>query len=165
MKCGLYKNDLGDIGFKTSFLLDDLGNHGIRFQTNGYLIDDTLRMENVPTELRNIVDTNSFEILNAYYCKDKNYVYAIFYTSDGATFNITKKIDTKSFITYSNGCYGIDKMNIYFRTTIVEKANRATFRIIDEDPNGAYDNNNYYNFGKIISIEEAKERGYNIKRK
>jgi hypothetical protein len=37
-------------------------------------------------------------------------------------------------------------MNIYFRADIVKEANRATFKIIDEDPNGAYDKNNYFNY-------------------
>jgi hypothetical protein len=164
LRCGLYKNDIGDIGFKTSFRLDDLsGIDGIGFQTYGYLMDDTTT--NGPHELKNIVDTNSFEILNDYYCKDKNYVYAIFYRMDGAVFNITNKIDSKSFFAFSNSSYGIDKMNIYFRADIVKEADCATFKIIDEDPNGGYDKNNYFNYGEIISIAEAKQRGYNKKRK
>jgi hypothetical protein len=159
MECGLYKNEIGEIGFKTTYLIDDLGNHGNRFQTYAYMVDGSDTSEMQIEELKNIVDTNSFQILNDYYCKDKNYVYAIFYTSSGATFNVTKTIDTKSFRVYSNSSYGIDSQYVYFRTYVVKNADRETFNAID-DTYWAYDKNHFYNYGEIASDKEAKERGY-----
>jgi hypothetical protein len=165
LNCGLFKNDKGDIGFKTTFLIDDMGSRGIRFQTICYLIDDNDTTEGGIIEFKNIIDTSSFEILNDYYCKDKNYVYAIFYTSSGATFNISKKMDSKSFLTFSKSSYGLDKQHIYFRADVVKMANRKTFKSIDDDPNGAYDKNNYYHYGEIISLKEAIDRGYDKNKK
>lgn len=164
LKCGLFINDSGDIGFKTQYLIDDMGNNDERYQTMAYLTDENDTLNDGIIEFKDIVDTSTFEILNDYYCKDKKYVYAIFYTSDGATFNISKKIDAKTFSVYANSSYGSDKQNIYFRTNPINKAERKSFNHIENDPNAAFDNRNFYFFGEIISMKEAKERQY-IKKK
>ena len=164
--CGLYKNNIGDLGFKTKFLLDDMGNRGVGYQTWGYIADenDTISLEGGIIEFKNIIDTSTFQILNEFYCKDKNYVDAIFYTSSGATFNITKKIDPSSFRCIGSSSYGIDKNNIYFRSQVVKYSHIKSFRAIIDNPFGAYDKYNYYNNGEVITLIEARERGY-IRRK
>jgi hypothetical protein len=160
LPCGLYLNEKGDIGFKTSHLVDDMGHWEMGYQTYGYLVDENISYEDHIVELKNIVDTSSFQILNHYYCKDKNYIYAIFYTSGGATFNITRKIDIHTFKAIDSSSYGLDKRHVYFRTQKVKKADRNTFKSIEEDSYGAYDKYNYYNYGEILTIDEAKKRGY-----
>lgn len=157
LECGLYKSNSGEIGFKTLFLIDDKGTQNIRYQSKGYIIDQ--KSNDFLVNLKDVIDIASFEILNDYYCKDKNYIYAIFYTSDGAIFNITKKINPSDFKTIANSCYGIDNKKVYFRTEILKKANLKTFEVIENKSNFAFDKNNYYHDGQIITAKEAKEFG------
>jgi hypothetical protein len=169
LKCGLYLNNSGDIGYKTSVLIDDnMGNnHGVSYREWGYIMDEdnTLALDGSIVELKNIIDTNTFQILNNYYCKDKNYVYAIFYTSSGATFNITKNIDPLTFKCINFSSYGFDKNYVYFRTDTIKEADVKSFKVISDDPFGAYDKFNYYNYGEIISLKEAKKRRYPTRKK
>lgn len=164
LKCGLYQNKKGDIGFKTTALTDDLGNHRTIFQTHLYLVDEDDQREYQPVAFRHVVDTATFQILSDFYCKDKTYVYAIFYTSSGAMFNATKQIDLASFRVYDNSTYASDKLNIYYRTEIMKMADYKTFRAIDGNENGAYDKENYYLDGELLSLKDAKAMGFDKKK-
>lgn len=158
MNCGLYNNKAGEIAFKSSCLKDDNGNHTICYATWGYLMDEGDTVNSEIVELKNIVDTNTFIILNEFYCKDRKYVYAIFYTSGGATFNITKNVDVKTFTPIGQSSYGLDKQHVYFRTQLVKSSDLKTFKVFDEY--GAYDKYNYYYYGEIITRDEAQQMNY-----
>ncbi|MCE7995130.1 MAG: hypothetical protein HEP71_24335 [Roseivirga sp.] len=165
LKCGLYKNQAGDIGFKTSTLLDDLGNHAITYQQYVYLLDKDDQRGYQPVAFREVVDTKSFKILNLFYCKDKNYIYAIHYTSGGAVFNATKQIDPKSFHPFGNSTYGSDGTNIYYRTEIMKMADQKSFKVITDSENRAYDKNNYYLNGEILPLKDARVMGFDQMKK
>lgn len=165
LKCGLYKNKAGDIGFKTTALLDDEGNRRTIYQTHVYLLDEDDQREYQPVPFREVVNTRSFEILNPFYCRDKNYVYAIFYTSSGAVFNATKQIDPESFRVFGNSTYGADDKNIYYRTTIMKMADYKSFSQVPGSENAAYDKNNYYRDENVYSLEYARKMGFDKNRK
>ncbi len=164
LECGLYQNKAGDIGFKTKALTDDQGNHRTIYQQHAYLIDESEQGQQQPVALREVVDTSSFEILNPFYCKDKNYVYAIHYTSGGAVFNATKLITPESFHAFRNSTYGTDGKNVYYRIKIMKMADHASFNSMTGSENGAYDKKNYYLNGEILSPEDARNMGFDKKK-
>ncbi len=156
LQCGLFRNVSGDIGLKGSCLLDDLGGKTICYTTSVYLIGQN----DGAVELKSIVDTATFQILSDYYCKDKRYVYALFYTSSGITINVNRKIVAQAFVTYGSSSYGTDGTHVYFRADVVKKVDRDTFVVFAADEFGAFDKNNFYNYGEILSDDEARKRGF-----
>ncbi|GAB5527430.1 MAG: hypothetical protein Roseis2KO_53020 [Roseivirga sp.] len=164
LKCGLYQNKAGDIGFKTKALADDQGNFRIIYQQHVYLIDKHEPEQQQPVAFREVVDTASFEILNPFYCKDKTYVYAIHYTSGGAVFNATKRIDPGSFNVFGTSTYGTDGKKVYYRINTMKMADRASFNSITGSENGAYDKKNYYLDGEVMSLEDVRAMGFDKKK-
>lgn len=165
LECGLYQNNAGDIGFKTKALTDDQGNYSTIYQQHVYLVDNEEQKQQQPVALREVVDTGSFEILNLFYCKDKTHVYAIHYTSGGAVFNATKLIDRESFHAFGTSTYGTDGKKVYYRIKIMKMADQASFNSITGSENGAYDKKHYYLNGEILSVEDARNMGFDKKKK
>lgn len=165
LKCGLYKNKVGNIGFKTTALMDDQGNRRTIYQTHVYLLDKDDQREYQPVPFREVVNTRSFEILNPFYCRDKNYVYSVHCTSGGAVFNATKQIDPESFRVFGISTYGADDKNIYYRTTIMKMADHESFNSLTGSENGAYDKSNYYLNGEILPLKDAWAMGFDKMKK
>lgn len=160
LKCGLYVNSTGDIGFKSSALVDDQGNRKTVYQTHVWLMEDNEEHPEQPVPLKQVADTATFQILNTFYAKDQNYLYAIFYTSSGAVFNVTKQVDTDAFKALGKSCYGATSQHIYYRTDVMKMADASTFRVIKGTENAALDKNNYYLNGEILSAEDALAMGF-----
>ncbi|MDI9308670.1 MAG: DKNYY domain-containing protein [Limnohabitans sp.] len=105
-------------------------------------------------QLKNIIDTTSFEYLGNYFYKDKNYIYYHYDTSDGGNFHLIEDADPKTFTLI--GWYAKDKKSIYDpRHGKLDKIDYQTFKTSEEVGSFAKDKNGYYFWGENIDTLDA----------
>lgn len=80
--------------------------------------------------------------------RDKNYIYFARPTSDGVYRYVVANADPKTFIAIA-GRWGKDKSNIFYGTEIVNGADIASFRVLD-DKDSAQDRRHVYYLGERV---------------
>lgn len=151
LKCGLWKNKNGDIGFKTQRVVCSDGllsveDYNTRFGFN----------EN--PSLKEIIDTTTFiELGNTYY-KDKNHIYHHYAMSDGGSFYIFEDADYQSFEILGD-CYAKDKNHIFeSRAGILTHVDYATFKTKAGNSGCvAKDKIGYLIWGDRVKLEEIQD--------
>ena len=168
--CGLYINDNGDIAFKASdnsYKMDTTGNSK---PTDVYLTTvwnaqpyDTLYESR--DELKNVVDTATLVILSWEHFKDKKHVYHFTPMVDGGSLSIMDYADPNTFKVLESYLYAVDKQYCYYRGERIKGADRKTFRIVDTSLayHFAMDKRNYYDGDLIMTKEDVKRHGLDIK--
>jgi len=106
LRCGLWENKYGEVGFQTLMAVCDEGCFVERYITQIYLGDDGR-----DTTLISVVDTATFHVFGAFY-KDKNHIYEHYDMSDGGNFKILRDVDYDTF-EIIGVCYAKDKEYIY----------------------------------------------------
>lgn len=151
LKCGLWQNKLGEIGFKTSRVI---------CSDKQIIADDYITNfgfdENPP--LKDIIDTTTFRELGNTYFKDKNHIYHFYGMSGGGSFCIFEKADYETFEILGD-CYAKDKNHIFeMRSGILSNVDYETFKT----KNGltgcvAKDKDGYIIWGERISINDIDD--------
>ena len=164
LKCGLYKGSNGDIVLKSSRLINDF--ESVKTYINlmwGSITNDSINGGR--TEIKNVIDVETFKFLNFSYWRDKTNIYFYIATSDGGSISLVENIDIKSFKIFGETRYAKDKLNVYYGGNIIENADPKTFKIIAKEnlhSDFAYDKTNFYEFENKLTETEIKE--YNLKR-
>jgi hypothetical protein len=154
LKCGLYINSKGDLGFPTEpdiVFIPSSELEGERSMCpNNFLTkfgyNDTL-------QLKNVIDINSFESLGAGFYKDKGHVYSHYAVCAAGYFHIFAD-DTTTFKVL--GGYAIYKTKVYERRKGLIEADAATFKVFEGFDHIAKDKDGFLSFGERISEEELK---------
>jgi len=121
LKCGLWENKLGEIGFKTSSVICSDGQVIADAYITKFGFD-----ENPP--LKDIIDTTTFRELGNTYYKDKNHIYHHYGMSGGGSFYIFEKADYETFQILGD-CYAKDKNHIFeMRFGILTNVDYKTFK-------------------------------------
>ncbi len=109
--------------------------------------------------MNSVIDTSTFQIMGAYYFKDKNHIYDFSSMSDGGSININWNADVKTFRVLESGIHAKDKNYCYYRGRIIKGADLKTFKVLDTSYSfhTAYDKRNYYDREIKMSLEEIKE--------
>lgn len=163
LRCGLYQNTSGVIAFKTvdnTYKMDTTGQSGPLdvYIATIYNADPADSLKGGLKEMQYVVDTSTFEILGWEYFKDKNHVYHFTPRQDGGSISVVDNADPKSFRVLASYLYAMDKSHCFYRSTIIEEADRKSF-VADTSlaEHFAYDKNHYYDGDVIMSNEEVKE--------
>jgi len=121
LKCGLWKNKYGDIGFKTFRVICSDG----KVTAVDYITREGFN-ENPP--LKDIIDTATFiELGNTYY-KDKHHIYHHYGMTDGGSFYIFEEADYQTFQILGD-CYAKDKNHIFeMRSGILTNVDYKSFK-------------------------------------
>lgn len=170
LACGLFINKAGDIAFKASdnsYKMDTTGNSKpfdvyLTAVWNARSYDTVYESRD---ELKNIVDTTSLEILSWEHFKDKKHVYHFTPMADGGSITIMDYADPKTFKVLESYLYAVDKNYCYYRGERIKDADRKTFRIVDTMLafQFAMDKHNYYDGDLIMTKEDIRRNGLNIK--
>lgn len=151
LKCGLFLNKNGDLGFED---YRALGREGLMTETY-YITNFGL---NDGSTLKNTIDTATFRELNDVYYKDKKYIYHFYAMAYGGMLNIFEEADYDSFEVLSD-CYAKDKNHIYERRNgRLENIDAKTFKTVDGPGCVAKDKNGYYSWGSKIEKDEVNDR-------
>ncbi len=151
LKCGLWQNKLGEIGFKTNRVICSDGQVIAEDYITKFGFD-----ENPP--LKDIIDTATFRELGNTYYKDKNHIYHHYGMSGGGSFYIFDKADYQSFQILGD-CYAKDKNHIFeMRSGILNNVDYKTFKT----KNGltgcvAKDKDGYIIWGERVNINEIND--------
>ncbi|WP_196889417.1 DKNYY domain-containing protein [Aureivirga sp. CE67] len=152
LKCGLYKNKSGEIGFQTEEVFEN-GTFKNNFLTSIYFDSDSLV---IIKDLSNVVDTITFRNIGGNYHKDKNYIYEHSERSDGGYIKILD-VDFETFETIGD-CYAKDKNNIYLiRYGKIENVDYKTFKTVEGIGCFAKDKNGYYFWDEKIKEEHYSD--------
>lgn len=144
LRCGLWINKNGDLGFKTNRVVRMEG----RISVEDYITKFGFN-EDLP--LKDIIDTLSFHELGNTYYKDKNHIYHSYAMTDGGSFYIFEEADYATFEIVGD-CYAKDKNHIYeMRAGIMEDADHASF-VSSKGLTGCHakDKNAYYEWDRKI---------------
>ncbi len=99
-------------------------------------------------------DPNSFEQVNEYFWKDKNYVFLLGYGINETKIN---GADPQTFKVIENYQWSMDKNNVYFMFDKLNEVNTKTFIAIDQD--WGKDNKNYYHHNlRVDSLDYSSAR-------
>ncbi|UIR56811.1 DKNYY domain-containing protein [Sphingobacterium sp. SRCM116780] len=151
LKCGLWMNTKGDIGFKTSRVI--AMDEDIKYE-DFYLTKFDFN-ENLP--LKGIIDTLTFKNLGNTFYKDKNNIYHYYGMSDGGSFYIFDA-DYATFEILGD-CYAKDKNNIYkMRDDGKSNLDYKTFKTITGPGCFAKDKNGYYSWGSKIEDQDLNDK-------
>lgn len=146
LRCGLWTNNQGDIGFKD-----------YKVNTNKDVIACFITKTPIGDDkpLKNIIDTTTFHYAGGSFYKDKKLVYKYYAMADGGSF-YPINVDYDTFTIIENGCFAKDKSHIYTEQnlTIID-ADLATFQVIKDCL--AKDKNHYYLYDEKVSKKEAEE--------
>ena len=126
LRCGLWANDNGDIGLKTTRAVSDA-----KIETF-YLTRTTL---GDGASLKSIVDTETFHYIGASFYKDKNHIYNYFPMSDGGSFYpLDDIVDYATFGVFEGSCYARDKNSIYVEKHVLIRSHvdYQTFHVMRE---------------------------------
>lgn len=151
LKCGLWQNKLGEIGFKTSRVICSDGQVIADAYITKFGFD-----ENPP--LKDIIDTITFRELGNTYYKDKNHIYHHYGMSDGGSFSIFEKADYETFQILGD-CYAKDKNHIFeMRSGILSNVDYTTFKT-KKGLTGcvAKDKNGYLIWGERVKVNEIDD--------
>jgi hypothetical protein len=113
-------------------------------------------------DLKRNIDIATFREIGYGYYADKKRVFYFNSMIDGGNIGATDEIDVKSFKLFPKSYYGYDKKRIYYKTSIVELADRNSFECIYE-LNGndtlptcyGKDKNYYFRYGDTCSEKQA----------
>jgi len=149
LKCGLFINKNGEIGFEDQRAL----NEGMVSET--YYLTKFGFDEN-PT-LKSIIDTATFKALGNTYYKDKNHIYHYYGMAHGGQFYIFDEVDYPTFEVLGD-CYAKDKNNIYeMRAGKLDSVDYKTFKTKKDCGCFAKDKNGYYNWDTKIAKENYND--------
>ena len=155
LRCGLYLDPTGDLFFGYERNAPDLGSSRDYISwVYGGDANDTLN--GGLTELKYVVDTGSFEILNQYYCADKNHVFIFSSLSSGGMLTLDRVIDSKTLLVLGTSPYCLDKQRVYYLGKVVEGADKRTFKPLEntEVTDLACDKDHLYRMGERMTSEE-----------
>ena len=149
LKCGLWINRFGDIGFKA--------NEAFRGE---YMLDRYFTIFGLEVEkeipLKSIIDTTSFRYLGSAFYKDKNNIYHHYTMADGGYFHVYDIADHATFRVVG-GVYAKDKNHIFDeRHGILEHVDYKTFRTAKGFA-FAKDKHGYYFWDELITEESMKD--------
>lgn len=159
LKCGLYINKMGDIGF---LAFDRTKNKEIkRYLTYVYNADTLDNLNAGVKEMKYVVDTLTFKFLSKIYFKDKNHIYVFNPMEDGGTIEINWDTDLNTFTVLAGGVYAIDNKDVYYRGKRIIGADKKSFKNFTSNKlrHYAYDNFNFYSGDEKISLTEARRLG------
>lgn len=152
LKCGLWLNKNGDIGYKT---------HRVVCSDGLMSVDDYITRfgfnENPP--LKETIDTTTFiELGNTYY-KDKNHIYQHYAMSDGGSFYIFKDADYSTFHILGD-CYAKDKNHVFeSRAGILSHVDYSSFKTKAGNSGCvAKDKNGYIIWGDRVLLSEIEDK-------
>jgi len=150
LKHGLWKDNLGNIGIKTSRAVSD------SLMEDRYII--TMGEEN--KKLKDILDIKTFEsVNNSSYYKDKNHVYMHYIMSDGGWFNILEGADSLTFKSIG-AIYFKDKKHIYVERNgkiDVDYETFEAFETVGDVCCYAKDKDAYYMWGEKVTDTKSDE--------
>jgi hypothetical protein len=157
LKCGLFLKNDGVLAFAsrpdlvfTSQSKTDPDECPNVFITELGSYEDSIR-----PNLKELVDTMTFQSVGADFYKDKNHIYMHYDMCDGGYLRIFSD-DTASF-RLLGGQYMVFKSNVYHYRAGRMDADAATFRVFKETGNIAKDKNGYFSFYERVTETEIKE--------
>lgn len=151
LRCGLWRNKKGDLGFKTSQVV------GMEGLTTAEIYITKFGFNEDPP-LNTVIDTLTFHELGNTYYKDKNHIYHSYAMTDGGSFYVFEEADHETF-EIVGGCYAKDKNHIYeMRAGIMVDADHKTF-ISKADIEGCFakDKNGYFAWDRRIEKEDFQD--------
>lgn len=160
LKCGLWANSNGDIAYKDKGLAPPKENGELSEDIVDYFIQKTYdgndSINDYEVELRNIVDTLSFQILGGWYFKDKNRVYLLNSMAYGGYWVVYNGADLDTFHILSDTAFACDKNYCFVVGRLIEVADPETFQVV---PNNEHrllsrDENHLYDFVDIVEEDE-----------
>jgi len=151
LKCGLWTNTKGDIGFKTSRVIameEEVETEDFYLTKFGF---------NENPALKDVIDTLTFRELGNTFYKDKNNIYHHYGMSDGGSFYIFDA-DYATFEVLGD-CYAKDKNKIYEIRDDgkPDRLDYKTFKTITGPGCFSKDKNGYYSWGSKIKDEDLNE--------
>jgi hypothetical protein len=162
LSCGLFKNNQGDIVYKSEQIIDEEGGRATIYIDWLYM-DNTIDTLDAGTEkLKTVVDTASFKFLNNCFWKDKNHVYIFTPTSFGGSLSILDVAKPKTFTALGQSRYAKDNDHVYYFYDIIEGADLKTFTLIENDSAIealAMDKNYFYGNGLRLDASIVKKYG------
>lgn len=148
LKCGLWINHDGDIGFKVKEAIQG------KYFTDRF-ITSYFEAEKVIT-LKSIVDTTTFRYLGSTFYKDKNNIYHHYTMADGGYFHVYDIVDYATFRVIGS-IYAKDKNHIFDeRNGILENVDYKTFRTA-KGFSFAKDKHGYYFWDELITEESMED--------
>jgi DKNYY family len=164
LNCGLYINKNGTLAYKAL----DYSNLGSKdgsdkiievYLTTIYNADLSDTIHEGSKEMKFVVDTTTFTIINSFYFKDKNYIYNFSPMWDGGSINLNSDIDLKTFQILECELYAKDKNHCYHRGNIIEGADLKSFQVLDTGYSYqiAYDKKYYFLGGEQMELTEVKK--------
>jgi len=150
LKHGLWMNNFGDIGLKTSKALNEDVMVDIYITTMGA----------EEKKLKDVLDIETFERVGGLsYYRDKNYVYMHYGMSSGGWFGIVEGADSASFRSMGS-VYAKDKKYIYVERNGKIDVDYDTFEVFETVGDVccyAKDKHNYYAWGEKITDTKSSE--------
>ena len=146
---GLWINKNGDIGLKDFRSLGE-GSVPVEYYITKFGFNEE-------GDLKNTIDTATFQDLGNTYYKDKNHIYHFYAMAGGGSFYIFEEADYETFQTMGD-CYAKDKNHIYeSRAGIIKNADYKTF-VSKKGTGGciAKDKNGYFNWDRRIDPKEMQ---------
>jgi hypothetical protein len=163
LNCRLYRDQVGNIYFRSSEITDD---PGIRQDVYiGSVWSDSFAPD-VTRYLRDVVDTSTFRELGHGYYTDTNHIYFHFARSDGGSLFIVDGAHKPTFRVLSY-YYTVDSFHVYSRGGLLSEADARTFvaplavRIdttIETVPWLGRDRYHYFDGEDSLSEDEVLER-------
>jgi hypothetical protein len=153
LRCGLYIDKDGNLFYRAETKSDPFYVYINKVWLNNDDLDEDVK------DLRYIIDTFSFELLEPFYFKDKKHVYHFQPMMEGGIIGIIINTHPKSFHLLESKFYAKDKNHCYYRGYIIEQADATSFSILDTaySMHIAKDKNHYYSGGEIMQASEKKE--------
>lgn len=150
LKCGLFINKDGEIGFEDQRGLNE-GMVSVTYYLTKFGFNEN------PT-LKSVIDTTTFRELGNTYYKDKNHIYHYYGMAHGGQFYIFDEVDYATFEILGD-CYAKDKNNIYeMRAGKLDSIDYKTFKTIKNCGCFAKDKNGYYNWDSKIDKENYNDK-------
>jgi hypothetical protein len=151
---GLFASNKGDIAYRTTEILNDNGDTGVRYISWIYGADTADASGNAGLmEMKSVIDTTTFRFLSWVYWSDKNMVYGYTPMSDGGTVYRVRGADPLSFKALGESPYGKDQKNVFYKGEIIHGADVKSFKTIKDEslPELARDKNRYYFSGTPVT--------------
>lgn len=157
--CGLYINSKGILAYKAVDYSYGFDKPMDVYLSTIYNADLSDSINNGTKEMKDVVDTATFQIIGEFYFKDKNHIYDFSPMSDGGAIEINRDADVKTFHLLESELYAKDKKNCYYRGRNIKAADLSSFKVLDTlySWHTAYDKNNYYNGENKMQVAEIKK--------
>lgn len=155
LPCGLYGGETGDIYFKYRRKYEDncVYINYDHYEVKVYQTDTSKEWGAAIDSLKNVIDLESFQILNDFYAKDKNHVFLFHYNSSGVYITMNHIIKPEEFEVFGDLRYAKDSLYIHYDLTPLKQADYNTFKINKSGttPFDTYDKNRKYWFGEEVN--------------